>query len=140
MSMQVPIFGSGCWAADRPTDGDLAPAIAVSTTGVGEMLVKMQWASECAACLLQSEEHDTPIEAMRYAIEKRFIGEDISYLRFEKQFFLNSSSRFRITPLETAHRAQIGRRTCIALAWKPWGTRLRIPCAIIYLLVRWEQV
>jgi isoaspartyl peptidase/L-asparaginase-like protein (Ntn-hydrolase superfamily) len=73
-SPKVPIYGCGCWAADKIEGvSEAESAIAVSTTGVGEMMAKMQWASECAACI-QSENHDTPIEAMKFAIQKRFLG------------------------------------------------------------------
>jgi len=80
-----PQFGSGCWASNQSEYQDnncSSVAVAVSTTGVGEMLSKIHWASECCESL-RNVKFDTAVEAISQAIKYKFLGSQL--LKHDKE-------------------------------------------------------
>ena len=68
-----PQFGAGCWAMNRGPMSDTS--VAVSSTGVGEMLSKVQWAAQCGK-MLQDNKFITPVEAISTAMKEHFLGKN----------------------------------------------------------------
>jgi len=78
-----PQFGSGCWASHQSEEqGNNSSSVAVSTTGVGEMLSKIHWASECCESL-RNVKFDTAVEAISQAIKIKFLGSPL--LKHDKE-------------------------------------------------------
>ncbi len=63
-------MGCGCWAQR---------GIAVTTTGIGEYLIKTMFAKECAQKLLKSND-DNCIDSLNNAFKDSFIGEFFCHL------------------------------------------------------------
>lgn len=76
------MMGCGAWAQDR---------VAVTTTGIGEYLMKTLLAKQCAQRLLTTDDHDF-LNSLRLSIKDDFIGMSADNNEFTSDwlFFLDS--------------------------------------------------
>jgi len=106
-------------------------SIAVSTTGVGELLAKVNWASTCGI-LLQSDAFNTPVAAISSAIKEKFLGKEsfvpatavISYYSNSVCFHRVRCVFPRIGFIARSKGTERCRNDWISLGWSPGRIRL----------------